>query len=176
MRIMTIDPGTTESAYARMSITNGFIDLGHTAKIENERLVNRINADALVIEMIKSYGNAMGDTTIETCVWIGRFIQTFKTLNPGGKLFLIPRKTIVTELCKNPKAKDSNVRQAVIDYFRAFTSDDLLGAGKEPMIGTNKKPGPLYEVSKDMWSAIAVGIAWHEIEKRKHDDLERILG
>ncbi|MGH7470493.1 MAG: hypothetical protein ACRENP_21315 [Longimicrobiales bacterium] len=47
-------------------------------------------------------------------------------------------------LCKNPKAKDQNIRQALID---------LLGAP-----GTKKNPGPTYGISGDAWSALAIAV------------------
>lgn len=151
MNLLCIDPGTYESAYVLYETnTKRIEDFG---KVKNEYLVTLIQVasfDRLVIEMIKSYGNIMGDSTIQTCVWIGRFIQTW-----GDRpVDLIPRKTIVTALCNNPRAKDSNVRAALID---------LYSTPSEPAIGKKKTPGPLYGFSKDMWAALSIAVTWEEI-------------
>ena len=46
------------------------------------------------------------------------------------------------------RAKDSNIRQALIDRFG--------------VVGTKKNPGWFYGVSKDVWAAIAVGVTYHD--------------
>ena len=51
-------------------------------------------------------------------------------------------------LCKNNRAKDKNIRQALIDRF---------GPGKAA-IGTKKAPGPLYGLKSHLWSALAVAV------------------
>lgn len=166
MLILAIDPGTTQSAWALYdSEKKKLIEAGQ-AKNETVALeVLKSDAEVLVIEMIKSYGNVMGDSVIETCVWIGRFLQVW--INQQGLIFgrvkyaLLPRKSVVTQICNNPRAKDSNVRQALIDKFG--------GPGVE------KKGGALYEVKNDMWSALAVAVAWDEIQKQSAVQLERAL-
>jgi hypothetical protein len=50
------------------------------------------------------------------------------------------------------RAKDSNIRQALIDRFG------------EP--GTKKVPGLLYGIKKDEWSALALGVFWHDTQNR----------
>ena len=64
----------------------------------------------------------------------------------------IYRMDVKMYLCNNTRAKDGNIRQAIIDRYPAN------GGGKTPQIGTKKHPGPLYGVSKDVWSALAVAI------------------
>lgn len=71
--------------------------------------------DELVIEMIASYGMAVGQTVFETCVWIGRFVQQIDYI--GKKYSYIYRKDEKMNICNNMKAKDSNIRQALIDRF-----------------------------------------------------------
>ena len=57
-------------------------------------------------------------------------------------------------LCNSMRAKDSNIRQAILDRY------PTTGGGKCPQVGTKKEPGPLYGVSKDVWAAIGVGLTY----------------
>jgi hypothetical protein len=56
-------------------------------------------------------------------------------------------------LCGATKAKDSNIRQAIMDRY---------GSAREKAIGRKATPGPLYGVSKDIWAAIGVAITFDE--------------
>ena len=55
-------------------------------------------------------------------------------------------------LCNSMRAKDANVRQAILDRF----------GGKAAAIGRKRQPGPLYGIAGDLWAALAVGITWWE--------------
>lgn len=90
-------------------------------KIRNEELLEFLenNRDCsfntfsdIVIEMIASYGMPVGKEVFETCVWIGKFAQA-----SGLKENYIYRKDEKINLCHSMKAKDSNIRQALIDRF-----------------------------------------------------------
>ena len=157
--IYAIDPGTTQSAYVVMD-RHGTIDW---AGIEtNDEVITRIRRQAvsckvahwqsepwhLAIEMIASYGMPVGREVFETCVWIGRFIEAW---NESGYLSsLIYRKDVKMHLCGTPRAKDANIRQALIDLY----------GGKDKAIGKKKAPGPLYGFKKDMWAALGVGVTY----------------
>ena len=81
MRIMAIDPGSSESAYV---IMEGYRPV-EFAKISNSDLINKISyldaahakkcPEAMVIEMVASYGMPVGEEVFDTCVWVGRFWQ-----------------------------------------------------------------------------------------------------
>jgi hypothetical protein len=101
--------------------------------------------------MIACYGMPVGATVFETCVWIGRFIEAW-----GDEFTKVYRKETKMHLCQTMRAKDSNIRQAIIDRYPA------TGGGKKPQIGTKAQPGPLYGVSKDVWAALAVAITFAE--------------
>ncbi len=74
--------------------------------------------------MIASYGMAVGQTVFETCKWIGRFEELAFSKQIITKF--IYRKDEKVNLCHSMKAKDSNIRQALIDRFGE--------------VGTKKKP------------------------------------
>ena len=142
--ILAIDPGSEQSAFLIWE-NNEIIDKDI---IKNDWIITLLkNIDdediVLVIEMFASYGMPVGRTVFETCVWIGRFIQTWE-----GKHELVYRKDIKMHLCHTVRAKDSNVRQALIDKY-----------GKP---GTKKEPGFTYGVSKDIWSALAIATYYNE--------------
>ncbi len=67
---------------------------------------------------------SVGKTVFDTCVWIGRFIQQVDEI--GKEYSYIYRKDEKMNLCHSMKAKDSNIRQALIDRFGE--------------VGTKKKP------------------------------------
>lgn len=164
MKILAIDPGTEQSAWCVFETIGTKDHPVLFGQDPNEDLIKRIqyrgkeaDPDLLVIEMIKSYGNVMGDSVLQTCVWIGRFLQSW-----NGSFELLPRKRIVTQICMNPRANDTNVRQALIDRW----------GGKDKAIGSKAKPGPLYGMKNDMWSALAVAVAWTELDKQFQEKLK----
>jgi len=144
--ILAIDPGNTQSGWCLFDgqrvIESGVAD-NYTMLVK----VLLSQDTQLAIEMIASYGMAVGREVFETCVWIGRFMQA----HDGGAR-LVYRKDVKMHLCGTMKAKDANIRQAIIDLFPA------TGGGKTPQIGTKAKPGPLYGVSSHAWHALAVAL------------------
>jgi hypothetical protein len=146
--ILAIDPGTTESGYV---IYDGSRVI-ESGVAQNDAMLARVQqwpARRLAIEMIASYGMAVGREVFETCVWIGRFQQSWR--DPGG-VELIYRKDVKMHLCGTPRAKDQNVRQALLDMF------PRTGGGKTPQVGTKGQPGPLFGVSSHAWPALGVAI------------------
>lgn len=151
--ILAIDPGNTESAYC--IIDKGTYKPIEFAKIDNNQLLDLINekfcdTESLAIEMVASYGMPVGKEVFETCVWIGRFIQEYKNY-ANQNIVYIYRKDEKINLCNSMKAKDSNIRQALIDRFGE--------------VGTKKSPGWFYGFKADIWSAYAVGITYLDREK-----------
>ena len=146
--ILAIDPGNIESAYCIIEKeTYKPIEFG---KIDNQQLLRQIglfkNIDCIVIEKVASYGMAVGKEVFDTCEWYGRFIQKYCDTNNSQTIEYVFRKEVKINLCNSMKAKDSNIRQALIDRFG--------------VVGIKKNPGWFYGFKKDIWSAYAVGITY----------------
>ena len=153
MRLLAIDPGPVLSAYVLYDTTERRPLWWN--KLPNDRMLDGLDAvledddvEDVAIEMVASYGMPVGAEVFETCVWIGRFIERLTT-GPIGMPRRVFRKEVKMHLCGSMRAKDSNVRQALIDRF---------GPGKEKAIGKKASPGPLYGFSGDGWAALGVAI------------------
>lgn len=146
--ILAIDPGPTQSGWV---IYDGgrVAASGVSANDDMLMTVRHAPVERLAIEMIASYGMAVGREVFETCVWIGRFQQAWRA---PGAVELVYRKDVKLHLCGTPKAKDANVRQALLDLF------PRTGGGKTPQIGTKSLPGPLFGVSSHAWPALGVAL------------------
>jgi hypothetical protein len=147
--ILAIDPGTTESGWCLFE-DGDVVESGVATNPEMLVIVRRsTDADRLCIEMIASYGMAVGREVFETCVWIGRFLQAWR--DPEA-VELVYRKDVKMHLCGDPRAKDANIRQALIDLF------PRTGGGKCPQIGVKAAPGPLYGMASHAWPALGVAV------------------
>jgi hypothetical protein len=140
MDIVAIDPGTTHSGFVAWkddAVTDsGFVPNEVMREFFRAR-IEFLTADVIAIEMIASYGMPVGRETFETVLWIGRFME--RSRRP---VRLVYRKDVKLHLCQSPRAKDGNIRQALID--------------KHGPPGTKKNPGKLYGISGHLWSALAV--------------------
>lgn len=139
--LLAIDPGPVESAFV---VWNGS-DIGEYGKVSNAEMLSMCqdHGEACVIEMIASYGMPVGAEVFETCVWIGRFMEAF------GGADRLTRIQVKSHLCHSARAKDGNVRQAVIDR---------LGSP-----GTKRSPGATYGISGDCWQALALALTWWDM-------------
>lgn len=146
--ILAIDPGNIESAYCIIEKeTYKPIEFG---KLDNQQMLKQIglfeNIECIVIEKVASYGMAVGKEVFDTCEWYGRFIQKYCDTNNSQTIEYVFRKDVKVNLCNSMKAKDSNIRQALIDRFG--------------VVGIKKNPGWFYGFKKDIWSAYAIGITY----------------
>jgi hypothetical protein len=156
MKIIAIDPGRFKSAWL---VYNNKTKMPEMFGIsQNENLLSALTSgfkycEFLAIEMVEYMGMSVGRTIFETVFWTGRFVQAYRG-GEGHKK--IARRDVKMHLCNSMRAKDANVRQAIIDRY------EPTGGGATPEIGTKSQPGPLYGVSKDVWSALGIAItaAW----------------
>jgi hypothetical protein len=161
-RVLAIDPGNIESAYALIDAeTRRPIEV---AKLPNEEVLERlmelcVGNDAtdfrptvghIAIEMVASYGMPVGREVFETCVWIGRFQQLADIYADEVPCDLIVRKDVKMHHCHSNAAKDSNIAQALIDRFASGEPN----RGK----GTKAQPGWFYGFAADIWAAYALAV------------------
>ena len=153
--ILAIDPGNQESAYIVIDAdTRRPI---HFGKLKNTELRDRlwtaapsvIEADHTAIEMVASYGMAVGAEVFETCVWIGRFHTTIEA-HTGREPELVKRQPVKLHHCHSSRAKDGNVIQALVDRF----APGQPNKGK----GTKASPGWFYGFAADVWQAYALAV------------------
>lgn len=148
MTILAIDPGNLHSALVWFKDDKP-IRQEYRANDQALKLVRAAVVDCVVIEMVACYGMAVGHEVFDTCVHIGRLLEA----SHQSPTTLIFRKDVKMHLCGQTKAKDANVRQALIDRY---------GRSKVEAMGTKKAPGPLYGFSKDLWSALAVAVTYSD--------------
>lgn len=155
--IIGIDPGTKESGVVVMA-RQGMIILAEI--VDNNDLLNHdyliqspLN-DIMVVEKIVSMGMAVGQQVFDTVFFTGRIYERF--VGRVNTFYSMPRREVKMHLCGNNRAKDSNIRQALIDKYPA------IGGGKVPQIGTKKEPGPLFNIKSHCWSALALCITYKE--------------
>lgn len=177
MKIMAIDPGTTESAYV---ILDDQYQILSADKVENDVILSIIadapGLDAVIIEDIEprysstdrsAAGAVMGQSTIETIKAFGRFgWQASLRGLMVGSIFRRDERSCLIPTKRNglpplpetaPKHADGQIRASLI---RRFARHD-----KERGRGTKANPDTFYGFHGDMWQAMAVGVTWLDQEK-----------
>lgn len=159
MRVFAIDPGDVKSAYCIIDAES--LKPRAFGILENEQLRHYIRQmhfeeeDRAAIEMVASYGMAVGREVFDTVRWIGRYEETLTRLTtvPPALIYRIQEKT---HICHDSRAKDSNIRRALIDRFAKHD----LKYGR----GTKKNPDWFYGFKADVWAAYAVGLTYIETQ------------
>jgi hypothetical protein len=139
--VLAIDPGPEESAYV---LWDGAA-VHEARKVKNVELLLMLKegrTGVVVIERIESYGMPVGVEIFDTVFWAGRLAQ--RAADSGCEVFNVPRRKVKLHLCEDSRARDSNIRQAIIDRF----------GGKE----ATKKGGALCLVKGDCWQALALAL------------------
>lgn len=137
-----IESGWTENGFVRQHMQD-FICIGIYHEREDNAPPRRV-----AIEAIASYGMAVGAEVFQTCFEIGRFQEAASRHTGDENIRLVFRKDVKMHLCQSMKAKDPNIRQALLDRFGP--------------VGTKKTPGPLFGVKSHIWAALAVAVTASE--------------
>lgn len=135
--IYALDPGKESALIAFDGRTIHFKKIMDESELLSvlRRSGKSLSGNRILIELIGHYGKGMpaGRDVFDTCILIGRCVEICEAHN--AKVELVLRATIKANLCGKSNAKDSNVRQALIDRY-----------SKETLKG----------VVKHLWAAMAV--------------------
>lgn len=155
--ILAVDPGPMRSAWLILDASSYSVrrfGIGDNdellAMLRGDGMPDLVtlNVETVVIERVEGFGMPVGVEVFETVFWTGRFAEAAHPV-PVER---IGRKAVKVHLCGSLRAKDPNVRQALLDRY-----------GGAAAKGTKAHPGPLYGISADLWSALAVGITWADL-------------
>ena len=141
MRLLAIDPGPEKSGYVVWE-AGRVVLCGHEGNDILRSHINNNRCNAVAIEMIASYGMAVGAAVFSTCVEVGRFLERAKANEIDCRLVF--RKDVRLFVCRSMRAKDGNIRQSLIDHIGP--------------VGTKANQGPLYGVKGHAWAALAIAV------------------
>ena len=162
MKVIAIDPGTTQSAV--VAIDSETLKPLEALIQPNEAIRRNLYEMPYVwncvgvIEMVASYGMPVGKEVFETVVWIGRFYEAINMRFFRAAEFVYRREEKL-HICGSPRANDANIRRALIDRF----AEHDFRTGR----GTKKNPDFFYGFKADMWAAYAVGLTYIETKMTK---------
>ena len=156
MTVIGLDPGNERSALvvydgASESVLDSVFDYNNS--VMNFLTVTREYGNVrptLVIEKVACYGMPVGESVFETVYWSGIFARAY------GLSFTerITRGDVKMHLCRSMRAKDGNVRQAILDRF----------GGKEKAVGKKAIPGPLHGLHGHHFAALGVAITFSDLK------------
>lgn len=150
-QLIAIDPGTTHSGVVVLR-DGGLPHEAHKSANEDVLHLLRTSDASVVIESVASYGKPVGAETFETVLWYGRFVQAHLERSERP-VMLLRRPDVKQQLCYTTRGvTDAVLRQRMLDKF-----------GGRSAIGTKSKPGVLYGFKRDIWQALAVGVAAMEM-------------
>lgn len=164
--ILAIDPGNEYSAFCFID-TETYKPLYFAKELNQEAMFHMVQCLAdpqnkityVALEMLASYGMSIGRTVLETAVIIGRFYERLSDY--VDDISYIYRKDEKMCICGHMQAKDSNIRQALIDRFAKFDMKN----GR----GTKKNPDWFYGFKADIWAAYSTGVTWLDARKGLYD-------
>jgi len=155
MKMLAVDPGPTNTqllAWDGQKVLWQAFVINREAREKIAAFCDDVpfGSCSLVVEMVACYGLPVGREVFETCIEIGRIVEICSSRNQSVRL--MPRLEAKMHLCHTARAKDANIRQALLDRF----------GGKEAAIGCKATPGPLYSVKSHAWAALALAITFAE--------------
>jgi hypothetical protein len=153
MKVLALDPGTTESGWVLHDDTYGtdrpLLDMG--IEDHDEFLMHLpdlfAQCDVLAVEMFASYGKPVGATIFDACVYIGQVKQEARHcgMDEAAQWRTVTRVDVKQALChRTNKVTDGMVSQVLRDRL-----------GEK---GSKNYPGPLYGIKSHEWQALAVAV------------------
>ena len=147
-----LDPGTTKTGWVVFDPKEeAVLHAGHDP---NDFIMDLLDTcgpgDKVFMECFAAQGMPLGESSIETVRWEGRFIERART-----EVCRISRREIKVLICNSSRAKDANIRQALVDLYAYGHPNHGYG--------TVKEPSPLRclkGTSSHGFSALAVVTAW----------------
>lgn len=160
MLLLGIDPGPEISGWVvydteHRVVRNSGIDPNDDLLLRCQRNDPARTCGHMAIEMPESrgMGTPISQGLLNTAEWVGIFRHAF------GRRFTsrITRRFIKLHICEDTRAKDKNIRQALLDMW----------GGKTKALGRKKSPGPLYGMASHKWAALAVAVTWADTHKTR---------
>lgn len=160
MNILAIDPGNEESAFVIWDTERKrCINKGKIKNIDMLDIISNSNYKEACIEMISSYGMPIGQTTIDSCVWIGIFKNEIE--NTGKKAYLIFRQSVKMHHCHSLNGiNDSSVNMVLKQKYgedNTIKKPNLVFWNEE----VEENMGTKY-MNGDIWSALSIATYWSE--------------
>lgn len=147
--ILAIDPGSAESAWLVL-LDESVVSF---AKEPNDVVLARLHIaggpghegwSTVVMEDLEPRQQPLGREVADTLRWIGRFMEAARPL----PVHLLTRRAVTAHhIDGGTKDADKRIRAQLIDRY---------GTGSE------RKGGPLYGITHDVWSALAIGLAYSD--------------
>ena len=155
--VCAVDPGYEQSAYvlfdgSRVQAHDLLDNLTMLAYLAT----TGVGGDHVVCEHIEGMGMPVGREVFETIFWTGRFFEAAVNGLSGRGVYRsvhrLSRRAVKLHLCGSARAKDANIRAALLDRF----------GGKTTAIGSKATPGPLYGIKTHEWAALALAVTWSD--------------
>ena len=118
-----------------------------------------------VIEDIENFGMPAGRSLFDTAKYIGRLSRMIEERFLVEPEYIFRHEEKMT-ICRNPRANDATIKQALVDRFAPDTSNH----GK----GTKKEPGFFHNFHADVWSSFAIAVTYHDKQAMKDLHLEEL--
>jgi len=173
--ILGLDPGNLQSGWVIYDPRE--LNVPWSGTTPNEDLKTQLEVfsetcSLMVMETMRPRGMPTSLQEMETLIWSGRFIEAW-----NRPYRMVYRDKAKLHLCGKMAAKDTNVRQALIDRFGGndiaiggercakCKGKGWFGAGRPVCQECDGKqwahpPGCLHKVSSHSWPALAVALTW----------------
>lgn len=180
MIVVGIDPGTSKSAVVvwdgKHVRDHQYLEnmdmLGYLDKCKRMYRAPGEGVPHLAVEWIQNYGMEIGQSTVVTIFWTGRFWERWGDTLTSHQVL---RKEVCSNLCHSGRAKDKNIRRALIDRFGG---DEVAIGGKKCQnckgkgwsgvgrptckecggTGYEHPPGIFSGISQHKWAALGVAV------------------